>query len=760
MALTLLAGIAVVQWLPALPPEWVMGVLVVCATILAWRLPRFRRLAPLLFGFAWATWRGGSAMDARLPRAWEGQDFQVIGHVVDLAQVKAGATSVLLEIERASLAGRAVSWQGRARISWYSKPSAEPEPCSRWQLRLRLRRPRGVVNPGGTDSERSALARGIAAVGYVREDPRNQRLGVATWCLDRLRGSLADGIQARVHDPHDAALLRSFTVGDTRGLEQQDWIVARANGISHLLAISGFHVGVAALFGLWLCHALYWLWPSLALRYPRMQAQALSALALASAYGALAGLGMSTVRTMLMIGSFALARCSRRAKGSSHALATALMAILLMNPTAVLEAGFWLSFVGVAFLILCMDAKGRGLRGFLCELTLGQLVMTVSLLPLTMWFFGEASLVGALSNLVAVPFVSFVIVPCALFGTLLLIVWPPLASPVLRVAEWLTHAQWWLLEQAAPWPGAHWYLPTVTPWALVLAMLGAVWLFAPRGVPLRMLGVFLFLPLLWPVRRLPAEGGFQAWTLDVGQGLAMIVRTRHHTLVYDAGPRFPSEYDSGAAVVVPSLYALGMDRLDVLMISHGDNDHAGGAAAVAAAFPMARRFSGEPARSRVPMELCQAGQQWEWDEVRFRVLSPVARVPKAPANDDSCVLLVEGRAGRLLLTGDIAASTERRIADSLRPGPGLVLQVPHHGSKSSSSAGFIAATGPELAVVSSGWRNRFGHPHPAVMQRYAAAGVPVFNTAVDGAVQIDFPAATPAYVAARWRRMERRYWRE
>jgi len=759
-ALALLAGISIVQWLPALPPRWLMASLAACAPILAWRSPRCRWLAVLLFGFAWAAWHGSAAMQARLPKDWEGQDFQVVGHVVGLAQTKADATSVQFHIEQAVRDGQVVPWRGHARISWYGKPSAEPEPCSRWQLLLRLRRPRGTINPGGADSERSALARGIAAVGYVRDDPGNRRLSTATWCLDRVRGSLADGIQARVHHPHDAALLRAFTVGDTRGLEQHDWDVARANGISHLIAISGFHVGVAAVFGMWLCHAVYWLWPWLALRCPRVQAAAMSALASASAYGALAGLGMPTVRTMLMIGAFALARCSRRATGSGHALAMALMVILLLNPTAVLEAGFWLSFVGVAFLILCMDAKGRGVRGFLRELTLGQLVMTVSLLPLTMWFFGEASLVGALSNLVAVPFVSFVIVPCALLGMLLLIVCPPLATPLLRVAEWLTHAQWWLLEQTATWPGAHWYLPALKPWALVLATLGAVWLFMPRGVPLRMLGVLLFLPLLWPARHVPPAGAFQAWVLDVGQGLAIIVRTRDHALVYDAGARYPSEYDLGAAVVVPSLHALGVDRLDRLMITHADNDHAGGAPAVAAAFPEAKRYSGEPGRLPIPMAQCLAGQQWEWDGVRFRVLSPVAAMLNASANDHSCVLLVEGRAARLLLTGDIAAGTETSVAAALGPGPRPVLQVPHHGSKSSSSAEFIAAIRPELAVVSAGWRNRFGHPRADVLQRYAAAGVPVFNTAVDGAVQIEFPAAAPGYVAARWRLLQRRYWRE
>lgn len=759
-ALALLIGISVVQWLPSLPSRWLMGAIAACALISAWRLPRIRWFAIVLLGFAWAAWRGSVAMESRLPKAWEGQDFEVTGRVVGLAQTKADATSVLFQIEQASLGGQAVPWRGLARISWYEEPTAEPEPCSQWRLLLRLRRPRGTMNPGGADSERSALARGIAAVGYVRSDSSNARQSTAWWCLDRLRGAIADGIQLRVHDPHDAALMRAFTVGDTRGLEQHDWDVARANGISHLLAISGFHVGVAAVFGAWVCSAIYWFWPTLALRCPHAQAQALFALASACAYGALAGMGMPTVRTVMMIAAFALARCSRRASGSGHALALAMMAILLVNPTAVLEAGFWLSFVGVAFLILCMEAKGRGLRAFLRELTLGQLVMTVALLPLTLWFFGEASLVGALSNLVAVPFVSFVIVPCALFGMLLLMLCPPLATPVLRVTEWLTHAQWWLLEQTATWPGAQWYLPAVTPWALLFATLGAVWLFMPRGVPMRALGALLFLPLLWPARHPPDIGAFQAWVLDVGQGLSVVVRTREHALVYDTGARYPSEFDLGSAVVIPSLHALGIDRLDMLMVSHADNDHAGGAPAVAAAFPTARRYSGEPARMRIPMEQCLAGQQWEWDSVRFRVLSPIAPSSNATANDHSCVLLIEGHAGRLLLTGDIAMDTEALIATSVGHGPRPILQVPHHGSKSSSSAGFIAAVQPELAVVSAGWRNRFGHPKPEVMQRYAAAGVPVFNTAADGSVQLDFPAAEPAYVGARWRLLQRRYWRE
>jgi len=402
------------------------------------------------------------------------------------------------------------------------------------------------------------------------------------------------------------------------------------------------------------------------------------------------------------------------------------------------------------------------LRAFLHELSAGQMVMTVSLLPLTLWFFGQASLVGALSNLIAVPLVSFVIVPCALGGMLLLGLCPPLATPVLWLAAQLAHAQWWLLEQMADWPGAHWYLPTVQPWALLLAVAGALWLFLPRGLPLRWFGVLLFLPLLWPSRQLPVEGAFQVWVLDVGQGLSVLLRTREHALVYDTGARYPSGFDLGEAAVLPSIHALGITQLDMLMISHGDNDHAGGAEAVATAFPQALRYTGEPlrmARMKLPMRQCAAGLSWQWDGVRFQVLSP-AEDGGDRDNDSSCVLLVEGRGGRLLLTGDISSKMEPQVAAALDPGLRPVLLVPHHGSKTSSSAAFISAVRPPLALVSAGWRNRFGHPRPEVLARYAEAHVPLFNTAEQGAIPLDFPADAPPQRGPGWRQRQPRYWRE
>lgn len=753
----LLLGVATVQWLPVLPsPAWsaLPGLIVLWVSL---RWPRLRLPALVLLGAAWAIWRGTLALDLRLPRDLEQRDLDVVGTLSGLPQVRTDAARFVLDVDQASLGGKPVPLRGRIRLSWYDDAPVLPA-CSRWRLHVRLRRPRSLLDPGSFDGERSALEKRIAATGYVRADGINRLLRHGR-CIDGLRDRIARGIGATVSDPHDAALVKAFSIGDTRGLDQDDWEVARANGVPHLIAISGFHVGVAALFGVALVRLLFLLWPGLALRLPRLPAQAAAALLAAGFYGLLAGFGLPTVRTLLMIAVVALARCSRRAIGGGQTLGLALVAMLLADPLAVLSAGFWLSFVGVAFLMLCLEARPRGLRGFLHELSAGQLVMTVALLPLTLWFFGEASLIGALSNLIAVPFVSFVIVPCALLGMLLLLLAPPAAAPVLKLAGVLAHVQWWLLERMATWPGAHWYLPEVSPWALLLATLGALWLFAPRGLPLRGLGLLLFLPLVRPVAHPPTEGGFQAWVLDVGQGLSVVVRTRSHALVYDAGARYPSGFDLGEAVVVPALHALGIGRLDLLMVSHADNDHAGGARAVADAFPQAARYAGEPARMPLPMKPCRAGQAWRWDGVLFRVLSPGSHTT-GQRNDRSCVLAVDGAGGRLLLTGDISSGAEPAVAAAVGPARPTVLVVPHHGSRHSSSPSFIAAIAPRLAVVSAGWHNRFGHPHPLVIRRYAEAGVPLLDTATRGAVEIDAtPTAAPA-VAATWRQRAPRYWRE
>lgn len=759
VALAWLAGAVWVQCLTALPPLWLDGLLALLALLALWRWPRLRWLALVALAVAWTAWRAGFALDARLPRHLEKQDVDVVGVVDSIPHSGAIATHFMLDIEHASLDGKPVPVHGDTRVAWYGH-GHHPAPCSRWHLRLRLKRPRSLLNPGGYDSERTALERREVATGYVRSKGDNHAIGEPGWCVDRLRADVSRAIAQSVPSTHDAHLLQSLAVGDTSGLSEHDWDVARANGISHLLAISGFHVGVAALGGAWLVYALWWLIPGLGRCMPRQAAQGVAALATAVGYGALAGFGLPTDRTLLMIAVVALARVSRRHTGSPQTLAMALIAILVWDPLSVLSAGFWLSFAGVAFLMMGL-ARPRNLLGHVRALGLAQLLMTVALLPLAVWFFGQASLVGALSNLIAVPVVSLLVVPVTLLGTLALPVSPALAGVLWRVAAWIMHLLWGLLEYMAQWPGAHWYPPAITTAAMALALLGALWLFMPRGMPARWLGVLLFVPLLWPRMSVPADGAFRVWALDVGQGLSVLVRTRRHAMIYDAGARYPSGFDLGRVAVIPALHALGVHRIGMLMISHGDNDHAGGAAAVAAAFPQARRLSGEPTRVGLDMRQCHRGQHWQWDGVTFRVLSPdTSRLGTYRDNDQSCVLLITGVGGRMLLTGDVSSHVEPDLAQRVGAGPPLVLLVPHHGSKSSSSEAFINALSPRLAINSAGWLNRYHHPATAVIERYDRAQVPFFNTATSGAMEVAFPVDRPPFLSARWRLHQNRYWRE
>lgn len=760
--LALLCGVLAVHLLAELPPAAiVLSSGVVGCMLLASRPLRLAGF--VLLGFAWCALRASNALEARLPPALEGRDFDVVGIVADLPLRRTDATRFLLRPDHVSHAGNAIALPGELRISWYGGAPAELEACSRWQLRLRLKRPRGLVNPGGFDAERQALERGIVATGYVRDDARNVRVGTAARCIDGVRERVARGIDARIGDTRMAALLRALAIGDTRGLGDAEWEVARATGVSHLLSISGFHVGVAAAFAALLVRLAWRGVPRLGLRLALPVAQAPAAFATAAAYGLLAGASLPTQRTVLMIAVVALARCSRRASGGVQALGLALLAVLLADPLATLSPGFWLSFGGVAFLMLCMrPSPRRSPRDFLRELGVAQLVMSLSLLPLTIGFFGQTSLAGVLANLVAVPLVSFIIVPLCLLAVLALLGLPPLAYPLLEAASACLRVLWWLLEWMASWPGAQQQFAEPSWWAIALALAGATWVLLPRAVPARMPALLLMLPLLCADRASFAPGAFEARVIDVGQGLSILVRTRTHAMLYDAGARYPSGFDLGRAAVLPALHALGVRALDLIVVSHGDNDHAGGAAAVALAFPAARRLAGEPARGAWDAAQCEEGQRWRWDGVDFTVLSPreVQPAQVIAGNDRSCVLLVSGAAGRLLLTGDIGRRIEPAIAARVPAGPPLVLVVPHHGSRSSSSAAFVHALAPVAALVSAGWRSRFGHPHAEVVARFEEAGIPLWNTADVGSLWLEFPSAAPPRPVRGERIVRPRYWRE
>jgi competence protein ComEC len=746
----MLAGIVAALTLPAAPPvplSWMLLLAGVAAWIFA---PRLRLPGALAVGIAWACLHATWGMQARLPAPLEGQDLQVTGTVLGLPQPAPGQQRFDFRVEHGEGAAGVLSGR-RLRLGWYGD-APRLEPGSRWRLSVRLKRPRGTLNPGGFDFERHALERRLAATGYVREDAGNASLAGGSG-VDRLRARLSDAIAAAIGAPR-ARFVQALAVGDTRGLDERDWEVLRATGIAHLIAISGLHVGMVAGLGALLAAGLYRLWPGAGLRLPLPQAAALAALASATGYAALAGFALPTVRTLLMIAAALLAVLLRRAGSAWQALALASLAICWADPLAVLGAGFWLSFLGVAWLLWCLPREGRS--SHLRALLSAQGVMTLSLLPLTVWFFGQASVAGPFANLLAVPWVSLVVVPVALAGTALALIAEPLGAPFFVAAGWLMQALWSGLEPLAAVRGALVYLPAPGVAAFVLALLGAFWLLLPRGVPGKPLAALLLLPLLWPARERPAAGEAELWLLDVGQGLSLLVLTERHALLYDAGPAFPGGLDLGEAAVVPALRALGVTTLDAYIESHGDNDHGGGSEAVLRAFAPPLVYASDPRR---PARSCAGVAAWEWDGVRFSLQHPPPDFPYL-GNDSSCVLRIDTPGADALLPGDISSDIERRLL----AGPAAALRaelllVPHHGSRTSSAPEFLAAVAPTTALLGVGHRNRFDLPRPDVMQRYAAAGVAVHDSAAGGAIRLRLGRDGVGSVLRR-REQEARLWRE
>lgn len=750
----LLLGMVGMLWQPGLPASWMLWLLLVIGLVV-WGWPlRVRWIGALLAGLAWAGLHATWSLGVQLPSSWEGREVTVTGQVVGLPEPQARRTRFLFRVD--DVAAQPAPLQGRLlRLAWYDDfgateagPRMHLGAGERWQLRVRVRAPRGLVNPGGVDTERYAAAQRISAMGYVRDAAGARRLASGRG-IDAWRSRMSARIADEVSDAH-ARFVQALALGDTRGLDDHDWQVLRAAGLTHLIAISGFHVGMVATACAWGAVSLWWLVPALGRCVPRPQAAGAAALMGALAYAAVAGFALPTVRTALMIAVVVLARLARRHVRIADTLALAMLSVLVFDPLSLLAAGFWLSFGGVAWLAWCLPASLHWAKAFLPA----QGVATVGLLPFTAVLFGQTSLAGPLANLVAIPWWSLVIVPLSLLGTGLEALQTGTGAWAWRWAAACFAPSWQVFEQMAQHRYALWWLPESPAWALWLALAGGFWLLMPRGVPGKSLALLLWLPLLWPDRERPREGEVELVVIDVGQGLSALVRTANHALLFDAGPAVEDGFDAGERAVVPALRVLGVSRLHALVVSHGDNDHAGGVDTVRDSLPVRAVLApvGSPVDARAA---CIAGASWTWDGVRFRFLHPTPHFPYL-GNEASCVLKVETAHGGLLLPGDIGAIVERglvhRDAAALRSD---VVVLPHHGSAGSSDPAFVAAVSPRLVLNASGAGNRFGHPRAEVVARWRRRGAEVLDTQSGGALRVWLGAEG---VQVRERRHDRARW--
>ncbi len=695
-----------------------------------------------------------AALADRLPSANTGTDLTVRGSICEFPRRDDGSLRFVLETHAGV---NSTGVPQRILVTWYDT-APDIWPGEVWQLQIRVRPPRGSANPGTFDFERWLFSERIGATGWVRKSGENRRLPDAQPACPAsgTRAALARRMAAALADRESAPYVLGLSVGAYQALAETEWEMLRRTGTIHLISISGFHIalvaGPFALLGLLLGRGL------LALGFscrPKLWA-GWTAVCAAAIYGVLAGYSVPLLRSVVMLLTAALLLSLRRAVSGPTVLAAVVLAVLLVDPFAVLVPGFWLSFAGVAILALVatttvpvrpavrLQVAGSLYRRTITRaadacrlLVLTQLAMTIGLAPLMLLFFGQLPLAGAIANLAAVPAFSLVLVPLTLLSAAVAAFSPEASVPLLLLAAdcfdiWRAFLGW-----CAGLPYAVWYLPMPGSAALLLAVPGVCWVLWPRPWPARGLGPLLLLGLLGGATPPVNAGGLRVVVLDVGQGLAVLVQTAGHALLYDAGPLFRNG-DAGERIVVPVLQAMGIRQLDRLLISHADADHRGGAWSVIERYPQVHVSGSAPKGGS--SEPCVAGQNWNWDGAHFEILHPAAGSHGKTDNNGSCVLLIRAAGVRILLPGDIEAEAEREVVARGVKGPVDLLLAPHHGSRSSSSPDFVAAILPRQVVFATGFANRWHFPVPEVVSRWRAAGACLLNTAEEGAVQFDLQA--------------------
>lgn len=736
----------------------------------------------IAIGWGWAGFRAYEQLYPALDPELEGIDLMLVGQVAAIPQQNARSLQIDFRVDHAFLGFTRVEVPAKVRLYYYdNKNDKSHEQQSEsiiverpdfrvgegWQLQARLKRPHRALNFVGPDGEYFLLQQGIGATGSIRQIP--QRLPAQDrWVpIGRLRQVLYQQIMARVPEPTMQALIIALAIGETSRMTTHHWVVLQRTGTSHLLAISGLQVALVAGFGFWFTR-LVWAWAGWGLYWPAPKAGAVGALLMAVFYAALADFAVSTQRALIMLAVVMGAVIWQRAVQGYRHLEIAFIAVLGFDPLALLDNGFWLSFVAVGFILYTMQGRLAVKPGLWWRWGRLQWILSIALVPLLFMFFQSASLLSPLANFIAVPWVSFWIVPLVLLMTVLLLygqLWgfsvglgDHIINGLLSVTSWSLSELWCGLEWAAQWPFALWHHTIPAPaWGL-LALVGlGVW-FLPKGCFGRWLGWIWVLPVfVQPVVK-PQAQEFWLTLLDVGQGLALMLQTRTHSLIYDTGGRW-EDSDWGQQAVVPALYAAQAGQLDRLIISHADNDHAGGAASVLAQFPPL-----EPVLSGTPQDLpavfkaqpCAQGQRWEWDGVVFEMLYPAPSPAIKKRNAASCVLQVSSIYGRVLLTGDIEETAEKALLKAGRLTAVDAVIAPHHGSRSSSGVDFVGVLAPKIVLISAGYRNAYHHPHPEVVARYQQQGAQVLTTATQGAIQLQLTAQGFHWQSARWTR--RRYW--
>lgn len=767
----------------------------------------------LAFGFAWAFGHAYWMMGQRLLAQYEGVDLVVEGMVASLpvspAVQRKGSTfrqhfgqqrvrfdfTLTKVISPSDLS--LTNFPKRIRLSWY-RPQSKIEAGAFWRFTVRLKRPYGLSNPGGFNYENWLYQKRIQARGYIRSSDFNQLLETQTsslllpkWLI-KFRQLILNKLSADLEVGENTEFTRNLTqaliLGYRSGLTAPQWQIFQRTGTIHLMAISGLHIGLVAGLVYLFAGFLWRLAGRGCLILPAPQVAAVAALLAAVLYAMLAGFTIPTQRAVVMLSVAMLHIVFKRTPlPASKTIALSLILVLLLDPIAVLAQGFWLSFLAVSLIIyliqgaahdsdrsdsLANKANMSVIAGLINKVYTNvvqfgriQWVLTIAMFPLVLYFYQSSSLVSPIANFVAIPVMSLAVVPLMFIATVLLFFNTELANLLFRLVDLIYNLLWQLLETLANWPFSTLDLAIVSPWVLLLCFLAIFLWLCVKGTPMRWLALILFLPLLFHTRSPLKQGEARLTVLDVGQGLSAVVETKSHTIVFDTGPKYSPNFDTGRAVVVPYLWQMRRSSIDTLIISHGDNDHIGGLKSITEMVPVKRILTSIPDEitvKNVDVSACLQGLQWQYDGVEFSMLSPLELSDSENGHDEnnqSCVLKISTDFGVVLLAGDIERETESYLYHTIAKQLAAdVLVVPHHGSNTSSLSGFIEAVSPQYAVFTVGYKNRYRLPAKKVLQRYQHnSHATLLKTHITGALTFQLQQGSSLKPVA-YRSLNKRYW--
>ena len=723
-----------------------------------WFYRKYRRAvtvcAFILLGFLWSNLYSYHNIASKVTPEYLDKEVIVTGVISSLVRKYEYKSSFLFDTDK--------PFSSRLKLNWYGEEVPILESGGRWQLNVKLKANNGFQNEVGFDYETWLFLNKIDATGYVRStkhSEKNRYLGASNQqILTQVRGRI-QSILAPYLDLLDyGGVIYALISGHRAHIKKEHFQTFIKTNTTHLSVVSGLHIGLISGFMFLLASMLYRLCHQCCLKMPAPIFASYVGLVSALTYALIAGFSIATQRAFIMAAVVFISIILKKHYDIWQLYAVALIAVLIINPLSTLAVGFWLSFIAVA-LILYGIRRYQNHHKYMQTIHI-QLLISIVMMPLLFWFFGAGSFISFISNFVAIPVFSLVTTPLSLLGAFFAVVHlEMLAKGVFFIANQSLAYLYVVLDflvdfHLFEFNHYHRYYIKSLPQLLLMLILALV-LFLPSGLKLRRFGFLLFLPLITVAHQTLPTGAFIATILDSGQGLAIVVRTRNHSLVFDSGLKTRSGFNIGDTIIIPYLYNNGYSHLDKVVISHDNQDHVGGLEALQNGIKINEIITSDKSKIK-QANICRKGDSWLWDDVLFSFLHPDKIKLFRGKNNNSCVLKIDNGKYSILLTGDIEKQAEKYLLENQKEMlKSDILLVAHHGSNTSSTDEFIEAVSPSIAVISSGYRNRFHHPRKEVVKRYKARSIKILNTKCDG--QIDLKVAENLKVST-WRKNNRRFW--